>query len=143
MQEEKLFEYMKNDRKFTEVDPFKEFMSGLDNASVYILAAALEVYEDTGLEMWNAPIAPRTRAWKQIAIEELSSRHAKAEKVMHDLADELLTSLENCPHCYKGDVYGQFPEDGPLHECPHCWPKREAHAMYTEYLERRNKGFAQ
>lgn len=136
MKPEQLFEYMKNDRNFTQVDPFEEFISGLDDTSLYTLLAAIELYKLAGLEEWNLPVRPKVARWFGLLITEYSRRNLKIEDVMENERGNMAAHIANCSRCYQGLVYGQIPEDGPLRTCDNCEPEREALAQYNEYILR-------
>lgn len=136
MDSEYLIKRMQEEREWTQIDPFGEFISGLDDASLYTLLAALEVYKNTGLEEWNLPIHPRVVKWNRALALEYGNRRQNTEDVMENERGNLAAHIANCSRCYKGDIYGQIPEDGPLDTCDNCLPEREALAQYNEYILR-------
>ncbi len=136
MDTESLLEYMENDRNFTRVDPFEEFVPGINDQSLYILLYALEALQkDTMDKTWDGPLLPQVARWFNIVMEEYNSRHITIEGVISEAVFELHGIIDTCPHCYKGMVYGQTPEDGPLHECSVCYQASEALGRYQEYQE--------
>jgi hypothetical protein len=133
---EELFEYMENDRNFTQIDPFKEFVSGLDNMGVYALLAMLEVYIDTSIAEWDTiKIAkPRLDSWMQIVMNEYTSRQVTLEEVIEEERGRLAEHVANCDVCYDGWIYGLKPEDGPEDSCGNCYKERETLALYNDFV---------
>ena len=125
MQEETLFDYMKNDRNYTKVDALKEFVSGVDDVTLYILLHALEIYRSSSDWTWDRPLLSRSQRMWDIIIQEYSSRGVKVEDILGDAVTDMRSVIENCPHCFEGNIYGQFPEDGPTDVCKHCWEERD------------------